>query len=598
MKKRSIIAVVVAFVLAIVFSVNAFAYEPAIRDVDITVRLDDDGTAYITQVWDVTVASGTEWYIVQGNLGDIVISEFSVKDENGRIFKNEGAWDVERSISQKEGKCGIVDKGDGDYELCWGVGSLGDHKFTVSYKMTNFVKRFSDADGFNHRFIASDLSSSPQHIKITIYKDGVAFSEENSRIWSFGFEGEKNFSQDGKIVAHSTGENIDYANVMVGFTPDLFSPTSVVTDKTFEDVIEVAFEDSDYDLEYIEGDNGGSGFESGGGFLMLLPLFSIVAFIIAISASKKSKSNSNNLQHSSGENSIDKKSIKNVNYSRDIPFEGNINVSYSVLKSLNMVKSQGAIISAYILKWLQKGKIEIKETPKKSFLGLSANKMQPSIVFNASSSDFEGVEKALYDMLVRASGGDKILQEKEFYNWSKSNYDKIDNWFDDVEFAGLQELKKVGDVEEVERKTFFNLIKYHKNEFTPKGKQRALEMFGFKKYLEDFTIINERNAVEVHLWDDYLVFASLFEIADKVSEEFKKLYPEYAFNQQSANQLDAFDVYLMMRMINTISYAGASGAKAGYSAAQMAQSSSGGGGFSSFGGGGGFSGGASGGGSR
>jgi len=595
MKKRSIIAVFVAFVLAIAFSANAFAYEPAIRDVDITVRLDDDGTAYITQVWDVTVASGTEWYIVQGNLGDISISDFSVTDESGRIFINEGAWDVERSISQKAGKCGIVDKGDGDYELCWGVGSLGDHKFTVSYKMTNFVKRFSDADGFNHRFIASDLSSQPQHIKITIYKDGVAFNEENSRIWSFGFEGEKNFTQDGKIFAQSSSGNINFANVMVGFTPDLFSPTSVVTDKTFEDVIEVAFEDSDYDLDY---DDENFDVENGGGFIMMLPLLSLVSIVAVIIFSNKTKNTNDSLHYSSGENTIDKKSIKNVNYSRNIPYGGNINSSYSVLKSINMVKSNGAIISAYILRWLQKGKIEIKETPKKSFLGISANKMQASIVFNAPSSDFEGVEKALYDMLVRASGGDKILQEKEFYNWSKSNYDKIDSWFKDVELEGFKELKKMGDVEKVERKTFFNLIKHYKNEFTPKGKQRALEMFGFKKYLEDFTIINERNAVEVHLWDDYLVFASLFEIADKVSQEFKKLYPEYAFNQQNTNQLDAFDIYLMMRMINTISYAGASGAKAGYSAAQVAQSSSGGGGFSSFGGGGGFSGGASGGGSR
>ena len=255
-------------------------------------------------MWDVTVASGTEWYIVQGNLGDISISDFSVTDESGRIFINEGAWDVERSISQKAGKCGIVDKGDGDYELCWGVGSLGDHKFTVSYKMTNFVKRFSDADGFNHRFIASDLRSQPQHIKITIYKDGVAFNEENSRIWSFGFEGEKNFTQDGKIFAQSSSENINFANVMVGFTPDLFSPTSVVTDRTFEDVIEVAFEDSDYDLDY---DDEHFGVENGGGFIMMLPLLSLVSIVAVIIFSNKTKNTNDSLHYSSGENTIDKK---------------------------------------------------------------------------------------------------------------------------------------------------------------------------------------------------------------------------------------------------------------------------------------------------
>ena len=39
------------------------AYEPEIRDIDVRLDLQPDGTALVTETWDVTVASGTEWYL-------------------------------------------------------------------------------------------------------------------------------------------------------------------------------------------------------------------------------------------------------------------------------------------------------------------------------------------------------------------------------------------------------------------------------------------------------------------------------------------------------------------------------------------------------
>ncbi|NCC87198.1 MAG: DUF2207 domain-containing protein [Clostridia bacterium] len=598
MKKRVLTTFIVAFFISVSMSINANAYSPEIRDIDTTVRLDNDGTAYITQVWDVTVADGTEWYLVQGNLGDIAISDFSVKDENGTQYVNEGSWDTERSINEKAGKCGIVDKGDGDYELCWGVGSYGEHTYTASYKMTNVVKKYSDADGFIQRFVNDELSSTPQHIKVTIYSDDVQFSDENSDIWSFGFEGSINFTDDGKIVAESSSSNISYVNVMVGFTSGIFNPTSNNTDTTFEEIKEIAFEDSDYDYDssydedsyYEDSHSNFIGVASSFYPIIILMLIFVLPKVLG-----KGKTSSN---RTGGGYGLDRKSIKDVEYCRNIPFSGSLLAPYNVLNNLNMLPSQGAIISAYILRWLQQGKITIKETPKKSFLGIGADKMQPSIIFVAEADDFSEPEKSLYKMLVRAAGGDKILQEKEFYKWAKEHYKTVEDWLDTVDAMGAQELETMGATESVQKSTFFNLIKYKRIEFSERGKKQALDMFGFKKYLEDFTIINERRATEVQLWDDYLVFASLFGIADKVSEEFKKLYPDYFFKTQDGADINALDFYVMMHMINTISYAGASGASAGHSAAQAAQASAGGGGFSSFGGGGGFSGGGSGGGSR
>ena len=111
---RRFLAFIVA-AMAATFAATAF--EPAIRDIDILVSLTRDGSAEITERWDVCVADGTEWYLVRYNLGDIRIEDFSVSDETGLLYENTEKWDVDWSLKQKTGKCGIVHTGKGD-ELC------------------------------------------------------------------------------------------------------------------------------------------------------------------------------------------------------------------------------------------------------------------------------------------------------------------------------------------------------------------------------------------------------------------------------------------------------------------------------------------------
>ena len=52
-------------------------------------------------------------------------------------------------------------------------------------------------------------------------------------------------------------------------------------------------------------------------------------------------------------------------------------------------------------------------------------------------------------------------------------------------------------------------------------KEEYKKLKGLEKYLNDYSLIKDRYPIEIALWDRYLVFATLFSIADKVSEEFK-----------------------------------------------------------------------------
>ena len=160
--------------------------------------------------------------------------------------------------------------------------------------------------------------------------------------------------------------------------------------------------------------------------------------------------------------------------------------------------------------------------------------------------------------------------------------------------------KASGRVEDITEKKF--LFTSHKTVLSETGKQKFLELLGFKKFLKEFTIINEREARDVGLWGDYLTYAALFGIADEVAEQFKELVPDFFSNPQAYGYYgagwDTYDMLWMMHWMNRFSNTAYNSYMAGRSAQEINTASSGGGGFSSFGGGGGFSGGGIGGGGR
>jgi uncharacterized membrane protein len=135
-------------------------------------------------------------------------------------------------------------------------------------------------------------------------------------------------------------------------------------------------------------------------------------------------------------------------------------------------------------------------------------------------------------------------------------------------------------------------IYHYKNEL-----EEVRNLFGLKKFLKEFSLLDERHVHEVALWKDYMIYATLFGIADQVIKDMKAINPEYFNMDQVANQM-ADDMTLPM-IYSTMhsSTTRAAMNKAEREAAKEARRS-GSGGHSSWGGGGGFSGGGFGGGVR
>ena len=64
------------------------------------------------------------------------------------------------------------------------------------------------------------------------------------------------------------------------------------------------------------------------------------------------------------------------------------------------------------------------------------------------------------------------------------------------------------------------------NVFTQKGIDEREKWKAFKKYMEDFSLLKDKEVPALALWEKYLVFATAFGISDKVLKQLKVIYPE------------------------------------------------------------------------
>lgn len=545
-------------VVSLVTAFAAFALDNRIQDIDINVLLNKDGSARIVERWRMYAGQGTEMYLVRKNLGDIRILNLEVRDETGRNFINEGEWDTSRTMAQKAGRCGLIHKTDG-VEICWGLGNYGDHTFSVSYLMKNAIKSMDDSDCFHIQLVSDGLSAPPEHVKVRISSsEGTPLTTENSQAWGFGFNGRCDYL-DGGVTYESTEPFVYNSSVisLIRFDKGLFNPSSKLEGQ-FQNKLDKAMKGAEFagDEESLVDK-----------ILNVLIFFLSLGFIIFPLAFSENGFIRKRIER---KKALGTKDLESISWSRDIPFDGDLEASDYVLKKIGEDRKSNALASALILRMIYKGELSVGRDAK--------GKIQISFNDNKLSDEEDATARGLYEMMVKASGSDRVLQDKEFSRWSKRNTTTVRNWFNGIEGKGKGTLTSKG-------------WRNSSGKYTLEGQQKARGLIGFKKYLTDFTLTSERASAEVSLWQDYLVFGALLGVAEQVAKELKDINPQVFEETMIYDYTTLSDVLRTTRSLgNAITTASAPPA-----------TSSGRGGFggsTSFGGGGGFSGGGHGGGVR
>ena len=547
------LSIKICLLLGLLISATSVFSRPSLNNLDIKVVLSKNGDARITETREMYIdAEGTECYIGLANMGESQVKDLTVSDETGSRFINVD-WDVDETRDWKTYKCGIVTTNRG-YEVCWGLGEEGERTYITSYTITGLVRGYPDADAIRHVFLDTSVSPKPDHAKITIMTADttIVINPDSCGIWGFRFEGELRY-ENGTIVAETTEAMSSEAGlyVMVQFPKGMFEPT-VWENETFENKKNEAFEGSDYvgggddeDMTLIEWAifiliYGGSALIAVGGFMW---------HIVTVWRARRRVN-------------------KDLMWYRDIPINGNLQEANNILNAYKYMHTDyNNLMSACILKLIQMGAITIET--RRNMKG----EMEPNFVIHQlKDADNQPVlMRKIFSIFKKAAGSDKVLEAQELKQYMKStcNQSITDSFINTLH-------------------TKTSISKYKDRE------EDVRQLFGLRKFLKEFTLLDERGVDEVKLWKDYMVYATLFGIADRVIKEMKKVNPEYFNMDQVANQMAD---NMTLPLIYSTLHRSTSSAVAAKAARE--HRSSGGGGHSSWGGGGGgFSGGGGGGGVR
>lgn len=563
MKKiwNSILLIIVSFLFIDVVKAET------IQSINMDIYVDSNGDAHVTETWKTTATEKTEYYHAFYNIGNSEITDLTVKDETTEYSLVN--WNVDASLEDKAYKYGYNYTNNG-VELCFGKSSYGNHTYTLTYTIQSFVSRVDDADIIYWNLLDS-ISPSPSNVNIVIYAD-QPFSDDLD-VWGYGNYGGLAYVYDGKIYLSSNGKlgNDEYMVALVKFPLNSFNTTNNLN-QNFEYYHDMAETGADHYKET----------KSIGDIVIVIIniVFYGVIFLITIFSIVKGASKGGIV---SGTTTLDygeqgNKLPKEVNMFRDLPCNKDIYRAYWVAYNYGLMKRKTDFLGTILLKWLKEGKVRVENKT----VGTIFKKEATTIVFSQENCQFDNsLESDLYDYMFEASK-DGILESKEFEKWCQNHYSRILNWFDNVLNYENKRLEEEGKLVKQE-KTTLKIFKFITYQVNPSMKEEAIQMKGLKLFFNEFENMKDKSAIEVMLWEEYLMYAQIFGVADKVAKQFKQLYPDVVTDYS----------YDSVIWINDFSYSGISSATTARSRAESY--SSGGGGFSSGGGGGGSFGGGGGG---
>ena len=177
-----------------------------------------------------------------------------------------------------------------------------------------------------------------------------------------------------------------------------------------------------------------------------------------------------------------------------------------ILYSLNVMDGSNLknLINAFLLRMVYDGRLKPVVDTKGEVgdvqaLAIGSGDKNSSL----THPDDKAVEDILFKMLKAAAGSDRVFQPRELNDYMKSH--------------------------KQEMRTFVQILRKRMSKADIKAdRENVRNVLGFKKFLEDFTISNERHAYEVQLWKDYLVYAILFGCGEQVRKDMREMNPDFA----------------------------------------------------------------------
>lgn len=622
----------ISLIIIILGTTNSQAYLD-LNSLDFEVQLKEDGSMDVTENWNIYIDETNTLYktfpIDKEKYSGL--TNFSVQEitaGRAKTFSRSSTWQYHLTKDYYFG--GI--NNEGDYEISWGVGldnSSDTRQYKISYTVLDAVKKYGDCAELYWQFVGPEFEVDANKITGTIKLPQNAKNKEEIKVWGHTeyLNGEIYVTDtdtvEFKLNNYRSGH---FVEVRLAMPTYMFEALNFTTrSNVLENIIEE---------ETIWAEEANAKREARDN---MVKTFSIIgsAIIAAVGGlfSFKIKKYKQELEETPKivpQNKLD--------YYREVPDETATPVEASFV--LNKMQDISQTLSATILNLTLKGALNAEQQDKKIIFEITGKEVS-----------LEKDEQAVLDLLEKAQASaskkieddKKTITTKELEKYIKnhpSKFESLKNKFDKISKDRAVEKGKFDKQREKKSEDYIgktvgyvflaiaafaamvvlimnasgimnSIIKYivlaagftilisiinlvmcgmlasRFNGFTQKGENEREEWKAFKKYMEDFSLLNEREVPELVLWEKFLVYATAFGIAEKVIKQLKIKFPELNDPNNINSNLVLFSMMSGPHGLNTNFISSMNTSTTHMYSSTYSSGSGGGGGFS---GGGGFGG--------
>ena len=596
----------------LVSPVEASTSDLFINHLDFQVQMNEDGTMDVTEKWEIEVENTNTLYktfkIDKTRYSDITNVEVLDITNGSKIpFKQSSKWQYHLP---KGSYFGGINQSN-QYEISWGVGlenTSANKVYEISYQVTDAIAKYSDYAEIYWQFVGEDFEIDANQITGTIFLPQHVSNKEEIKVWGHTED------LNGEIYATNTNK-IDfkvnqfragrYVEIRALFpTNQIKSTLRGENIPRLEQVVQeetVWANQANHRRQRKE--------QAKGIFIGIINVIAIIVSIFMIKSILKTIEKiktSHKLTPS-----------QEMKYFREMPREDAtpaeaISILQKQIGGLNSSVYLGKIFSATLLDLCVKKIIDFEENNK--IITIKILQEHPMELENNKD------EKVIFEFLKKACQNGKITT-KELEKYIQKKADKVLALGTNIDQKTKQALyeKKLVDQEGKKQKTellaytillavgapllvvglilmigfssqlfgvlvlliammvqfiAFCILSAKTNVLTQKGIDENEKWKGLKKYMQDFSMLHEKEVPQIVIWERFLVYATAFGIARQVLKQLKMVYPNME-KEFSTNHYAYW--YLMMHtdFSNSFSSSISTSMSSAYSSA-----TGGGGGFS------------------
>ena len=583
------IALVVVFLFSAAMIDNDNGRYQYLRHIDYNVSLNDDGSANIVETWNIFVKNtNTLFKSFERSYKYGEITNVSVKDlKNNITLEDYGEWVYH---APKNYFYADREYASSDFEIGWGVAmdrESGWRKYQISYTVTDAMTKYNDCEEFYWQFLAKGKNTVPaEKVTGTIILPKEVSDIEKLRVWAHGEVNGNIERVDNRTVKFKIDKLSPRAMVEVRIVTEDEVASNVSDTKTmkYRYLTKIITEEQDWSEEtnskilvsrYIIG-----------------ILLAIEAAIIGITYIKISKVNK-----IGNEKNVE---IHSLEYFRDIPRDGDSTPAEAIYlykfhkTRLNAGDVQQKVVAAIILDLCLKKKISLRTAENKDIMVKITDK--PEGLNDDEKEIYKLLEKAGGKEEFNIKELTKYAK-KQYYQYSNAITSLVNacrNSLYKLKLIDKAKERKYQSLDWIAAKTFMVkhgyiifciihllamfvpyfrkhiavgsgfgifsnmtyiliallplvLIKIYfwtrKREvysnisvLTQEGSDEKEQWKALKKYMEDYSLLNEKEVPDLTVWEKYLVYATAFGIADKVIENLKATYPEVFVKESWDNE--------------------------------------------------------------